>query len=130
MYKILASALAILLSTQMVVPLAFAVDQPEAKTGTTLQNAGLSELSGETTSRTASLTTLGGDTDVASGIGGIGKCNLVNGRTSRVIRGIGRRDVGLGSVVSGTSDVRRRSVGDTGKWNLVDNRINGITSKL
>lgn len=59
MYKILASALAILLSTQMVVPLAFAADQPEAKTGTTLQNAGLSELSGETTSRTASLTTLG-----------------------------------------------------------------------
>ena len=59
MYKILASALAILLSTQMVVPLAFAADQPEAKTGTTLQNAGVSELSGETTSRTASLTTLG-----------------------------------------------------------------------
>lgn len=59
MYKILASALAILLSTQMVVPLAFAADQPEVKTGTTLQNAGVSELSGETTPRTASLTTLG-----------------------------------------------------------------------
>ena len=57
MYKILASALAILLSTQMVVPLAFAADQPEVKTGTTLQNAGVSELSGETTPRTASLTT-------------------------------------------------------------------------
>ena len=57
MYKILVSALAILLSTQMVVPLAFAADQPEVKTGTTLQNAGVSELSGETTPRTASLTT-------------------------------------------------------------------------
>ena len=57
MYKILVSALAILLSTQMVVPLAFAADQPEVKTGTTLQNAGVSKLSGETTPRTASLTT-------------------------------------------------------------------------
>ena len=47
MYKILASVLAILLSTQMIVPLAFAAEQSEGNAGKGSRDVGASELSGE-----------------------------------------------------------------------------------
>lgn len=47
MYKILASVLAILLSTQMIVPLAFAAEQSEGKADKGSRDVGASELSGE-----------------------------------------------------------------------------------
>lgn len=56
MYKILASVLAILLSTQMIVPLAFAAEQSEGKAGKGSRDVGASELSGEAALGAASLT--------------------------------------------------------------------------
>lgn len=47
MYKILASVLAILLSTQMIVPLAFAAEQSKGKADKGSRDVGASELSGE-----------------------------------------------------------------------------------
>ena len=47
MYKILASVLAILLSTQMIVPLAFAAEQSEGNAGKGSRDVGASELSEE-----------------------------------------------------------------------------------
>ena len=48
MYKILASVLAILLSTQMIVPLAYAAEESEGNAGKGSRDVGASELSGET----------------------------------------------------------------------------------
>lgn len=56
MYKILASVLAILLSTQMIVPLAFAAEQSEGKAGKGSRDVGASELSEEAALGAASLT--------------------------------------------------------------------------
>ena len=48
MYKIFASVLAILLSTQMIVPLAYAAEESEGNAGKGSRDVGASELSGET----------------------------------------------------------------------------------
>lgn len=56
MYKILASVLAILLSTQMVVPLAFAAEQSEGNAGKGSRDVAASELSEEAALGAASLT--------------------------------------------------------------------------
>lgn len=56
MYKILASVLAILLSTQMIVPLAFAAEQSEGKAGKSSRDIGASELPEETALGATSVT--------------------------------------------------------------------------
>lgn len=56
MYKILASVLAILLSTQMIVPLAYAAEESEGNAGKGSRDVGASELSGEAALGAASLT--------------------------------------------------------------------------